>query len=217
MRHVDKRGRRGRKLVNVVQHRLKESCRRNDPLRDAFGQARDRGLFSVNEEYAPLNRAACCDPSCNFGPVGMTRIFIDHADASGHLDLVALDSNGLGAILKKPAESAMGLKADQEHGGPVVPQPMFEMMANAAGVAHAACRDNDMKAGQFCDRFAFVDCLGESEMWRVEQAIDVDIPIEASSVFSLKCWVMLKRARQNRRHRDKRFGLHGPTSPLRVA
>ena len=114
----------------------------------------------------------------------MTRIFIDHADAGGHLDLVALDSNGLGAILKKPAEGAMRLKADQEHGGPVVPQPMFEMMANAAGVAHAACRDNDMKAGQFCDRFAFVDCLGESEMWRVEQAIDVDIPIEASSVFS---------------------------------
>jgi hypothetical protein len=115
----------------------------------------NRGLFSVNEEYAPLNRAACCDPSCTFGPVGMTRIFIDHADASGHLDLVALDSNGLGAILKKPAESAMGLKADQEHGGPVVPQPMFEMMANAAGVAHAACRDNDMKAGQFCESRAW--------------------------------------------------------------
>src|SRR5450756_239860 len=73
----------------------------------------------------------------------------------------------------------MGLIADQEHGSPAVPQPMLEMMSYAAGVAHAARRDDDMKTGEFGDRFAFVDGLGEPQMRRIERPIDVDAHVEA--------------------------------------
>ena len=55
-------------------------------------------------------------------------------------------------------------------------------MPDAAGVAHAARRDDDVKAGQLGDRLAFVDRLGEAQMRRIEQAIDVDIRIEACGV-----------------------------------
>ena len=112
----------------------------------------------------------------------MAGIFVDHADAGGHLDLVALDPHRLGAVLEKSAERAVGLKADQQHGGLVVPQPALEVMPDAAGVAHAAGGDDDVKAGQLRDRLAFVDGLGEAQMRRVEQAVDVDGRIEACGV-----------------------------------
>ena len=40
------------------------------------------------------------------------------ADARRDLDFVALDADGLGAVVEKPAERSLGLEADQQHGGP---------------------------------------------------------------------------------------------------
>ena len=76
------------------------------------------------------------------------------------------------------------LKADQQHGGALVPQPALEMMPDAAGVAHAAGRDDDVEAGQLGDRLAFVDRLGEAQMRRAEQAVDVDLAVEARGMFA---------------------------------
>src|SRR5450756_2831605 len=59
VRDVEQRGRRCRKLVDIVQHRLKQFRRRNDAYGEALGKACDRGLLAVNEEYASLDRAAC--------------------------------------------------------------------------------------------------------------------------------------------------------------
>ena len=77
----------------------------------------------------------------------------------------------------------MRLIADQEHGAAAVPEPVLEVMPDLPGVAHAACGDDDMKAGQFCDRFAFIDGLGKPQMRRIEQTVDVDIYVEACGVF----------------------------------
>src|SRR5512141_2494474 len=136
MRHVNQRGRRRRKLVDVVQRRLKQFSRRNDPLRDAFGETCDCGFLAVDEKYAPLDRTACGDPSRNFAPVGVARIFVDRAYTSGHLDLLTLDPNGFDAIYEKAAEGATGLITDQQNGAPAVPQPALEVMPDTPGVAH---------------------------------------------------------------------------------
>ena len=96
------------------------------------------------------------------------------ADARRDLDLVALDTDGLGAVDEKPAERSLGLEADQQDGRPRVPQPVLEMVPDASGIAHAAGGDDDVKAGQLGDRLALVDRFGEPQLRRVQQPADVD-------------------------------------------
>ena len=53
------------------------------------------------------------------------------------------------------------------------------MMPDTPGVAHAACGDDDVKAGQLGNCLALLDGLGEPELRRVQQPADVDFGIEA--------------------------------------
>ena len=53
------------------------------------------------------------------------------------------------------------------------------MMADAAGVAHAAGGDDDVEAGELGDRLALLHRLGEAQMRRAKQPLDVDIGLEA--------------------------------------
>ena len=122
-RHVDERGSRRRKLIDIVEQRLEQFCSRHDPLRNTVGEARDRRLFAVNEKHTSLDRAARRDPPRHLGAVRMAGILVDHADTRRHLDLVTLDPDRLDAVLEKPAQRAIGLIADQQHGRPAVPQP----------------------------------------------------------------------------------------------
>ena len=88
----------------------------------------------------------------------------------GDLDLLALDPHRVGALLQEAAERAIGLIADQQHGAVAPAQPALEMMADAAGVAHAAGGDDDVKAVEPRDRLALVDGLGEAQMRRIAAA-----------------------------------------------
>ncbi len=97
------------------------------------------------------------------------------------------------------------LVADQQHGGPIVPEPAFQMVPDPAGIAHAARRDDDVKAGQLCDRFALVDGFGEAQVVRIEQAIDVDGGIETRGVASEDLGGV-NRERENR-ERSARSGI----------
>ena len=58
------------------------------------------------------------------------------------------------------------------------------MMPDTPGVAHAACGDDDMEAGQLGNCFALIDRLGEPELRRVQQPADVDLGIEAFGVLA---------------------------------
>src|SRR5512132_2074952 len=58
------------------------------------------------------------------------------------------------------------------------------MVPNAAGVAHAAGGDDDVEAGEFRNRLAFVHGFREPEVRRTQQAVDVDTLIQARSVLS---------------------------------
>lgn len=120
-----------------------------------------------------MNGPARRNPACEFRPVGMSRIVVDAADSSGDLDLFALYAHGLCAFLKKTPQRALRLKADQQNRGCFISEPMFEMMPDAAGVAHAAARNDHVKAGQFRDGFAFIDRLGEAQMRRVQKPVDI--------------------------------------------
>ena len=79
----------------------------------------------------------------------------------------------------KPPERALRLEADQQHGGLGVPQPALEMVADTAGVAHAAGGDDDVEAGELGDRLALLDRLGAAQMRRAKQPLDVEIGLQA--------------------------------------
>ena len=181
---VERRRHGGRQFVDVIQQRLKHPRGRNDALGNAFGEAGDCGLLAVDEKQAAQNRAASGDPSRQFRSVGMPGIIVDGTDCRRDLDLVALDTDGLGAVDEKPAERSLGLETDQQHGGPGVPQPVPEMMPDTPGVAHAAGGDDDMKAGQLGNRLALIDRLGEPQLRRVQQPAEVDLGIEAFGVLA---------------------------------
>ena len=57
-------------------------------------------------------------------------------------------------------------------------------MADAAGIAHAAGRDDDVEAGELGDRFALVHRLGAAQVRRGEQPLDVDIGLQALGVLA---------------------------------
>jgi hypothetical protein len=52
------------------------------------------------------------------------------------------------------------------------------MMPDTPRVAHAACGDDDVEAGQLGNCLALLDGLGEPELRRVQQPLDVDFGIE---------------------------------------
>ena len=58
------------------------------------------------------------------------------------------------------------------------------MMADASCVAHAAGSNDNVKACQFRDGLAFVDRFGETQMRGAQQAIDVDVRVEARTMSS---------------------------------
>ena len=107
----------GRKLVDVIENRIEDLRRRDCPLGDPVGQSGHRRLLAVNQKHAAMNRPSRRNPARQFRPVGMAGIFVEVADAGGDLDLLALDAHGFRAFVQETAERALGLEADQQHGG----------------------------------------------------------------------------------------------------
>ena len=195
-------GTRGRQFVDVVKQRLKHPRCRNDALGDAFGEARDGRLLAMDEKKPALNRAASGDPSRQLRSVGMPGIVVDGADCRRDLDLVTLNTDGLGAVDEEPAQRALRLEADQQYGGPAVPKPVSEMVPDTPGIAHAAGGDDDVKAGQLGDPLALVDRLGEPQLRGVQQPAHVDRGIEAFGVLAKH----LGRTDRQRRIEEDRGG-----------
>ena len=57
------------------------------------------------------------NPARKLRSVGMTRIFVEAANACSNVDFLALDAHRLRAIVQETAERALGLKAYQENRG----------------------------------------------------------------------------------------------------
>lgn len=112
MCHVDRGRCQCLKFINIVQNRDEDARAGNDPFGDAVGQSYERGLLAMNQEYASADRSARRNPPCKLRAVGMSGVFVDVADAGGDLDFVALDANGLRAVLEESAERSLGLKSD---------------------------------------------------------------------------------------------------------
>src|SRR5581483_6593326 len=109
-------------------------------------------------------------------------IFIQVPYSRRDLDLLALYPHRLCAIVQESPKRALRLEADQQHGSFTPPQPKLQMMPDATGLAHAASRDDDVKAVQPGDRLALVDRLGESQLRRGQEPIQVDLGIETCRV-----------------------------------
>jgi hypothetical protein len=100
----------------------------------------------VGQEKRAANGPPRRNPARQLRAVGVTGVFIDAANARRDFDFLALDAHSLRAIVEKAAQRAAGLKPDQQHRRPSVPEPMLEMVADAAGITHAARRDDDVEA-----------------------------------------------------------------------
>ena len=60
---------------------------------------------------------------------------------------------------------------------------VFQMMADAARVAHAAGRNDDVKAGELRDRLAVIDRFGAFQQRRVEGAKKIIAILQLLGVF----------------------------------
>ena len=78
-------------------------------------------------------------------------------------DLLAMDPDLRGAILKDPSERSLRLEADEENGGLVPPEPRLQVMPDAARLAHAAGRNDDVEAVNAVDGLALLDGLREAD------------------------------------------------------
>jgi predicted dienelactone hydrolase len=75
----------------------------------------------MDQKHSPAYGTARCNPTGKFRPIGMSRIFVNTADAGSNLDLFALDTHGFRAIFKEPPECTLGLETDQQHRTATVP------------------------------------------------------------------------------------------------
>ena len=98
----------------------------------------------------------------------MAGIILEAADRGPHLDLLAMDLDRWGAIFKEASEGARGLEADQQDGGIGLEQVVLEMMADAAGLAHAARRDNDVEAREAGNGLTLIDAFGRLYIGRFQ-------------------------------------------------
>ena len=80
----------------------------------------------------------------------------------------------------------------------LLPQPVLEMMADAAGIAHAARGDDDVEARELFDRLAFLDGLGEAQMRRRRAAA-----MSISGPRFDACWRNTSVARMAKRRIEK--------------
>ena len=182
MAAIEHRGHRLGQLKHLVQHRHEQFGGRHHAIGEPRRHARNRRFFAMGQKHAAADRAARAKPARQLRAIGVTGVIVDPADSRRDLDLLALDAHRLGALLQKAAERAMGLIADQQHGAVPPAQPALQMMTDAAGVAHAAGGDDDVKAVQPGDRLALVDGLGEAQLRGIEQPLDIDAAIEIGGV-----------------------------------
>ena len=82
---VERRGQRGRQIVDVIEQRLKQPRGRDDAFGDSFGEAGDGGLLAMDEKKPAPDRTAGGDPARQFIAVGMAGIVVDVANRRGDL------------------------------------------------------------------------------------------------------------------------------------
>ena len=98
------------------------------------------------------------------------------------LHLLAMDPDLRGAVLKDPSERSLRLEADEENGGLVPPEPRLQVMPDAARLAHAAGRDDDVKAVNAIDGLALLDGLREADPSGLERLHEVGAVSEFSGM-----------------------------------
>ncbi len=156
----------------------------NDPLGDPSGQSGDRRVFAVNQKQPAVNRPPRRNPANQLGTVGVTRIIVDTANARGDFDFLTLDADSLRTVIKKPPQRAARLEAGQQDCCFPIPKPTLEMVADPAGIAHAARGNDDVESRKLFDRLAFADSLGETQMRRLKNRRDIDIGAEFRRVLA---------------------------------
>ncbi len=62
------------------------------------------------------------------------------------------------------------------------PQPSLQMMADAAGVAHSTCGNDDMEAGEPGDRLALINGFREVQLTGSQKPVQIDARIETGRV-----------------------------------
>ncbi len=133
---------------------------------DILGE-RGHGIgFAVDEECALDLAAGAADPVDEVVSVGMAGEPIEHIDLGIEREGLVADFDEFSAFGDTAAERAFGLVADDHDGVSRIGDGVFEMVADASGVAHPARGDDDHGAIEMADATGvfpmggFVDVVG---------------------------------------------------------
>ena len=101
-------------------------------------------VVAVVDEHAAGFFREAFQPGEQAVAVGVAADAGESAHLGGDADVFAKELDLLRALDDLAAERALGLIADEEDGGLFAPEVVLQMVADAAGVAHAAGGEDDL-------------------------------------------------------------------------
>ena len=99
---------------------------------------------SVDHKDLPGFGVKVVDPAQQAVPVGMGGEAVEVDDPGPDGDLLTEELDRFDAVQQAAAQRALALVAHKDHGGLLPPQVVLEVVADAARVAHAGGRDDDL-------------------------------------------------------------------------
>lgn len=138
----------------------------------------------MNQEYPFADGLSRRKPRRQFSPVRMATIDINRANSRPYGNLVSLDPDGLGSVLKDASERARRLKSNEKHCTLFSPQPVFEPMTNASGLAHATRGNHDVKTLDEIECLGLLNAFGEAHEARGYRAL------EKVTIIQSRLWVL---------------------------
>src|SRR5690606_4577536 len=115
--------------------------------------------LAMDEDDAPRNRASIFHPAGKPRSIGMTGGNIEGTNTSVDLDFLTLNSDRPHTALQDTSKRALRLITDHENRGIGAPQMVLKVVADTAGVAHAACRRDAVAAIEAFDHHALLNRL----------------------------------------------------------
>ena len=141
------------------------------PLVQGVGEELGDGGIAVDHKDLLGSGAEAADPLQQMIPVGVGGQTGEIDDAGVDGDLLTEELDALGALQQTAAQRALTLIAHKDHGGLGAPQIVLQVVANAAGIAHAGGGDDDLGALVGVQGLGLLGRLGQGQAGEGEQVL----------------------------------------------
>ena len=157
----------GREIVDIVEYGPDYTIGARHGASDTISEAADRRLLSVCQKKPKRDGLSRRNPARQFPAIGMTRVIVRPTDACSHTDFIALNADRRGTILKNAPECPGCLIAGQQKRRLLLPKPALQMVTDAARIAHAAPRHDDLETADIPDGPALIFGFREPQKRRL--------------------------------------------------